>query len=336
MSTSLQIAVVGATSLVGQAVLELLAERNFPAARVFAVDSAEQDGSTVSLGNLELDVHLVDEFNFENVGLAIFAAGGDISRQYVPQARDAGAAVVDFSSAFRNTEGVPLVAPAINAAALEDLGRAPLVSVPNCTVTPLALALAPLLPLGVKRVSVSTYQAVSGSGQKAMEEMADQTTALFSQRDAETHVYSKRIAFNVLPLIGEIDENGESEEEKSVREETARLLDIPADIIEASCARVPVFFGHSWSVQVELHGEFDLEQLKNRLKAAGLQVVGKDQHGGYVSPMEATGNESVWISRLRCRGQVASFWISADNVKAGAAIHCVRIAELLANPSALN
>ncbi|XLM19586.1 aspartate-semialdehyde dehydrogenase, partial [Chromobacterium piscinae] len=290
MSTSLQIAVVGAASLVGQAVLELLAERNFPAARVFAVDSAEQDGSTVSLGNLELDVHPVDEFNFENVGLAIFAAGGEISRQYVPQARDAGAAVVDFSSAFRHDAGVPLVAPAINAAELQDLGRAPLVAVPNCTVTPLALALAPLLPLGIARVTVSTYQAVSGSGQKAMEEMADQTTALFSQRDAEVNVYAKRIAFNVLPQIGEVDANGDSEEERSVRDETARLLNLQPQQLEVTCARVPVFFGHSWAVQVELHKEFDLEQVQNRLKAAGLQVVGREQHGGYITPMEATGN----------------------------------------------
>ncbi|MBP4048469.1 aspartate-semialdehyde dehydrogenase [Chromobacterium violaceum] len=335
MSTSLQIAVVGATSLVGQAVLELLAERNFPAARVFAVDSAEQNGSTASLGNLELDVHPVDEFNFENVGLAIFAAGGDISREYVPQARDAGAAVVDFSSAFRNVAGVPLVAPAINAAELEELGRAPLVAVPNCTVTPLALALAPLAPLGIDRVTVATYQAVSGSGQKAMEEMADQTTALFSQRDAEASVYAKRIAFNVLPQIGDVDDNGDSEEERSVRDDTARLLKLKPEQLEVTCARVPVFFGHSWAVQVELHKEFDLEQAQKRLKAAGLQVVGREQHGGYVTPMEATGNEMVWVSRLRKHGKVLSLWLSADNVKAGAALHCVRIAEILAGQSAL-
>ncbi|OHX19613.1 aspartate-semialdehyde dehydrogenase [Chromobacterium sphagni] len=335
MSTSLQLAVVGATSLVGQAILELLAERNFPAARVFAVDSADQDGSTASFGNLELDVHMVDEFNFENVGMAIFAAGSAIAREYAPQARDAGAAVVDFSSAFRNDAGVPLVVPAINPAALTDLGRAPLVAVPNCTTTPLALALAALLPLEIKRVSVATYQAVSGSGQAAMEEMADQTTALFSHRDAEVKAYDKRIAFNVLPQIGVVDENGDSEEERSVRDETARLLQLAPESLEITCARVPVFFGHSWAVQVELHKEFDLEQVKKRLQAAGLKVVGQDQHGGYVTPMEATGNEVVWVSRLRVHGKVASLWLSADNVKAGAAIHCVRIAEILAGQSAL-
>ncbi|KUM02900.1 aspartate-semialdehyde dehydrogenase [Chromobacterium subtsugae] len=335
MSTSLQLAVVGATSLVGQAILELLAERNFPAARVFAVDVAEQDGSTVSFGNLELDVHMVDEFNFENVGMAIFAAGSAVSREYAPQARDAGAAVVDFSSAFRADAGVPLVAPAINAAELEDLGRAPLVAVPNCTTTPLALALAALLPLGVQRASIATYQAVSGSGQAAMEEMADQTTALFSHRDAEVKAYDKRIAFNVLPQIGELDENGDSEEERSVRDETARLLGLAPESLEVTCARVPVFFGHSWAVQVELHKEFDLEQVKKRLQAAGLKVVGRDQHGGYVTPMEATGNELVWVSRLRAHGKVVSMWLSADNVKAGAAIHCVRIAEILAGQSPL-
>ncbi|OHX11656.1 aspartate-semialdehyde dehydrogenase [Chromobacterium sphagni] len=335
MSTSLQLAVVGATSLVGQAILELLAERNFPAARVFAVDSADQDGSTASFGNLELDVHMVDEFNFENVGMAIFAAGSAIAREYAPQARDAGAAVVDFSSAFRNDAGVPLVVPAINPAALADLGHAPLVAVPNCTTTPLALALAALLPLEIKRVSVATYQAVSGSGQAAMEEMADQTTALFSHRDAEVKAYDKRIAFNVLPQIGVVDENGDSEEERSVRDETARLLQLAPESLEITCVRVPVFFGHSWAVQVELHKEFDLEQVKKRLQAAGLKVVGQDQHGGYVTPMEATGNEVVWVSRLRVHGKVASLWLSADNVKAGAAIHCVRIAEILAGQSAL-
>ncbi|OWY40580.1 aspartate-semialdehyde dehydrogenase [Xenophilus sp. AP218F] len=329
MSTSLQLAVVGAAGLVGQAVLELLAERQFPAARVFAVDGAEHDGATVSYGNLELDVRQLEDFNFENVAMAIFVAGGDVAREYVPQARAAGVDVIDFSSAYRQDESVPLMVPGLNSELLENIGQAALVSVPNCTVTPLALALAPLKPLGVKRVSVATYQAVSGSGQAAMEELAEQTTALFSHRDAEAKVYAKRIAFNLLPQIGALDAAGDSEEERSVRDELARLLALPAAAIEPTCVRVPVFFGHSWAVNVELDAEPDLEQIRNRLRASGLQVIAADQHGGFVTPMEATGNPAVWISRLRLHGKVLSLWLAADNIKAGAAIHCVKLAEML-------
>ncbi|HJV05769.1 MAG TPA: aspartate-semialdehyde dehydrogenase [Chromobacteriaceae bacterium] len=329
MSHSIQLAVVGATSLVGQAILDLLAERQLPLARVFAVDGAEHDGATVSYGNLELDVHPIDDFNFENVGLAIFAAGSELARQYVPQARAAGASVVDFSAAFRQSDAVPLVIPAINGEQLQELAEAALVAAPNCTVTPLALALQPLLPLGLERLTVSTYQSVSGMGQAAMEELAEQTTSLFSQRDAEPTLFPKRIAFNLLPQVGELDENGVAEEEQSVRAELRRLFDLPQLPIEATCVRVPVFFGHAWSVSVKLSQNVDLQQIRQRLLAAGLQVVSNQDHGGYITPMEATGNNGIWISRLRYNDDVLCFWLSADNVRVGAALNCVLLAEAL-------
>ena len=335
MSNSIQLAVVGATGLVGQAVLELLAQRQLPVGRVFAVDAADKEGETAAYGNLELDVHPIDGFAFENVVLAIFAAGSELAREYAPQARAAGAAVVDFSSAFRDDDSVPLVIPAINGALLADAGEAALAAVPNCTVTPLALALAALRPLGLQRVSVATYQSVSGSGQAAMEELADQTTALFSQRETESRVYDKRIAFNVLPQIGALDADGASEEERSVERELTRLLDLPQLQVEATCVRVPVFFGHAWAVNVAFEHEFDMEQARKRLLAAGLQVVAADKLGGYVTPMEATGNEAVWVSRLRGKGRTLSFWLAADNVKAGAALNCVNIAEALLKQNGL-
>ncbi|WP_293764588.1 aspartate-semialdehyde dehydrogenase [uncultured Aquitalea sp.] len=325
----MQIAVVGAAGLIGQAVLELLAERQFPVSRVFAVDTAEHDGGTVSFGNLELDVRQLDEFSFENVAMAIFVAGADIARQYVPEARAAGVAVIDFSSAFRLDEEVPLVVTPINGALLQGLAEGALVSVPNCTVTPLALALAPLLPLGLERVTVATYQSVSGTGQKALEELAEQTTALFSHREAEPAVYSKRIAFNVLPQIGELDEEGVAEEERSIMNELTRVLGLPALRVEASCARVPVFFGHGWAVSAEVRDDAELSNIITRFKAAGLQVVSREQHGGHVTPMEATGNEAVWVSRLRKNGKSISFWLAADNVRTGAALPCVMAAESL-------
>ncbi|MBV8679444.1 MAG: aspartate-semialdehyde dehydrogenase [Aquitalea sp.] len=325
----MQLAVVGAAGLVGQSVLELLAERQFPAERVFAVDGPEHEAATVSYGNLELDVRQLDEFGFENVALAIFVAGSDVAREYVPQARAAGVTVIDFSDAFRLDAEVPLVVPSVNGNLLAGLEAGALVAVPNCTVTPLAMALRPLLPLQPRRLTVATYQSVSGSGQKALEELAEQTTALFSQREADITVFDKRIAFNVLPQIGSLDEEGISAEERSIMFELRRLLQQPQLQVEASCVRVPVFFGHAWAVNLEVAEDIDLVQIRNRLVAAGLQVVAADQHGGYVTPMEATGNDGVWISRLRKNANTISFWLSADNVRVGAALNCVQVAELL-------
>ncbi|RQO73044.1 aspartate-semialdehyde dehydrogenase [Aquitalea sp. FJL05] len=325
----MQLAVVGAAGLVGQSVLELLAQRQFPAERVFAVDGPEHEASTVSYGNLELDIRQLDEFGFENVALAIFVAGDSVAREYVPQARAAGVTVIDFSSAFRLDAEVPLVVPAVNAEQLAGLEAGALVAVPNCTVTPLAMALRPLLPLQPKRLTVATYQSVSGSGQKALEELAEQTTALFSQRESENTVFEKRIAFNVLPQIGALDEDGMAEEERSIMLELRRLLQQAELPIEATAVRVPVFFGHAWAVSLEVAADIDLVQVKNRLVAAGLQCVTADQHGGHITPMEATGNDGVWISRLRKAGNTIQFWLAADNVRVGAALNCVLVAEAM-------
>lgn len=325
----MQLAVVGAAGLVGQSVLELLAERQFPAERVFAVDGPEHEAATVSYGNLELDIRQLDEFVFDNVALAIFVAGSEVAREYVPQARAAGVTVIDFSDAYRLDAEVPLVVPAVNGDQLQGLEAGALVSAPNCTVTPLAMALRPLLPLQPMRLTVATYQSVSGVGQKALEELAEQTTALFSQRESENTVFEKRIAFNVLPQIGALDADGVSVEERSIMQELPRLLQLPALQVEASCVRVPVFFGHGWAVSVEVEADIDLAQVRNRLLAAGLQLIGPEQHGGYITPMEATGNDGVWISRLRKAGNTLNFWLAADNVRVGAALNCVHLAESL-------
>ncbi|WP_028535316.1 aspartate-semialdehyde dehydrogenase [Paludibacterium yongneupense] len=330
MSQTIQIAVVGATGLVGRSILELLAERQFPASRVFAVDVGDVDGETVSCGNLELEVHALDSFAFDNVALALFAAGSDAARRYVPDARAAGASVIDFSSAFREDDGVPLAVSGIDDAARAVLDDASLLATPNCTVTPLALALNALSPNAPQRVTVSTYQSVSGSGQAAMEELANQTTALFAQRELEREVYAKRIAFNVLPRIGALDADGVSEEEASVRAELRRVLGLPALRVEATCVRVPVFFGHGWSVNVELDAALDPVRARQLFAAGGLHVVDlPERDDGYATPMEVAGNDSVWVSRVRVDGNVVSFWLTADNVRVGAALNCVKLAETL-------
>lgn len=323
----INVAVVGACGLVGQSLLELLAQRQFPAARVIAVDTAEHEAETVSYGNLELDVTTLDDFVFDNVALAFFVAGSDAARRYVPLARAAGCVVVDFSSAFRLDPGVSLVVPAVNGERLA--GCDGLVAAPNCTVTPLARALAPLKRFGLSRVSVATYQSVSGSGQAALEELANQTTALFSQRESESQVYAKRIAFNVLPQIGALDEAGDADEERSLRDELRKLLELPALRVEAHCVRVPVFFGHGWAVSVELAPGTALNDVRKHLVAAGLQLVAADSEQGYVTPMEATGNDGVWLSRLRATEGGVSFWLAADNARTGAALNCVEIAEAM-------
>jgi aspartate-semialdehyde dehydrogenase len=327
MSQALQVAVIGATGLIGQAILDLLDARQFPAARVQAVDTVEHEGETVSFGNLELDVQSLDDFLFDELDLVFFAAGGDISRQLAPEARAAGALVVDFSSAFRADADVPLVVPRINGAALP--AGAALLSVPNCTVTPLARGLFALAPHGLARVTVSTYQSVSGSGQAALEALADQTTALFSQRDVELAVYPKRIAFNLLPRIGAIGADGASEEEQSVIDEVRRLLAAPTLPVEVTCVRVPVFFGHAWAVHVALERPLDADRARKLFAAQGLHVVDEPAlEEGYATPMEVAGTDRIWVSRVRVTGAGLAFWLTADNVRVGAALNCVETAEL--------
>jgi aspartate-semialdehyde dehydrogenase len=330
MTQTLQLAVVGASGLIGRAILDLLAERQFPAARVFAVDAGEHEGETVSFGNLELDVQSLEDFSFDEVNLAFFVAGSDVSRRYVPEARDAGATVIDFSNAFRMDGQVPFAVPRINGAALASLEDVTLVSVPNCTVTPLAVALNALAPHGIERVTVSTYQSVSGSGQSALETLAEQTTALFAQREVEVAVFPKRIAFNLLPRIGAILDDGASEEERSVEMELRRLLAMPELPVEATCVRVPVFFGHAWSVSVALRDEVAVDRARKLFAANGLHVVdASDREDGYATPMEVAGSDRIWVSRVRATQAGLSFWVTADNVRVGAALNCVEVAEIL-------
>ena len=328
MSQALHIAVVGAAGLVGQAVLELLAERQFPALRVFAIDGEEHAAGTVAYGNMLLDIHAFEDFSFDNVGLAIFVAGSARARQMVPQALAAGARVVDFSAAFRLDPDVPLVVPRISPSALTDADAAPLVAVPNCTVTPLAVALHALAGHGLERVTVTTFQSVSGSGQTALEALADQTTALFAQREVELAVYPKRIAFNLLPCIGDLLADGTSSEEQSVLDETRRLLGMPALMIESSCVRVPVFFGHAWSVHIGLKQPLDAARARLLFAAMGVHVLDQPyQQDGYATPMDVAGSDQIWVSRVRSTPNGLAFWLTADNVRAGAALTCVEVAE---------
>ncbi|TIC85295.1 aspartate-semialdehyde dehydrogenase [Crenobacter intestini] len=327
MDTKISLALIGAKTLVGEAVLEMLAERGLPLAKVYALDEEKYEGETVSFGNLELDVAFTDDFDFENVQMVLLAAGADTARRFVPDALAAGCAVVDFSSAYRADPAVPFYAPGVAETMPSDGER--LISVPNCTVTPLAMALAPF-GLGLGRVTVATYQSVSGAGSEAMRELAEQTTALFSQRDAEVGVFAKRIAFNVLPQIGDTDEAGVSAEEASIVSELRRLLGLPELVVEPTCVRVPVFFGHGWAVALELDQPVTAATVVETLTRAGLRVVGKDDaYGPYITPMEATGTDAVWVSRVRVDGRRVQFWLAADNVKAGAAQAIVRGAEAM-------
>ncbi|RQW27903.1 aspartate-semialdehyde dehydrogenase [Rhodobacteraceae bacterium CH30] len=328
MQQSINVAVIGAKNLIGEAVLELLAQRRFPAQRVYAVDGEDYEGDVAAFGNRELEVHQLADFAFENVQLAIFVAGSEVARRYVPDARTAGCVVLDFSAAFRTDEGVPLVVSGINDNLLLDAGETGLVAVPNCTVTPLAQALAVFAAKGLSRVTVSTYQSVSGSGQAAMEELATQTTSLFAQRETEVNVFAKRIAFNVLPQIGDVDTAGVSEEERSVQHELRRVLALPDLEVEATCVRVPVFFGHGWSVALATEQPLNRDEVALQLEQAGLRVVTEsDSFGPYLTPMEATGNDLVWVSRLRVEGARVQFWLAADNVRSGAALNIVKLAE---------
>jgi aspartate-semialdehyde dehydrogenase len=330
MPQALQVAVVGAASLIGRSILELLAERQFPVARVLALDEAGHEGETVSYGNLELDVRPLDEATFDNIDLAFFVAGSEVSRRLAPEARAAGTTVIDFSAAYRLDMAVPFVVPRINGKTLSVSTDVSLVSVPNCTVTPLAVALNALATHGLRRVTVSTYQSVSGSGQDALEALADQTTALFGQREVEPAVYPKRIAFNLLPRIGDMRDDGASSEEQSVIDEVRRLLAAPTLPVEATCVRVPVFFGHAWSVNVALETPVDVDRARKLMAANGIHVVDEPQReDGYATPMEVAGSDRIWVSRVRQTEAGLAFWLTADNVRVGAALNCVEVAETL-------
>jgi len=330
-----KIAVVGATGNVGHELLEILDERGFPADEVIALASRRSQGTEVSFGDKTLKVQALENFDFAGTDIALMSAGGEVSKEWAPKIAAKGCVVIDNSAAWRFHADVPLIVPEVNADAIVGFSRRNIIANPNCSTAQLVVALKPLHDHArIKRVVVATYQAVSGAGKAAMDELFNQTRSIFVADTMEAKKFPKRIAFNVIPHIDVFMEDGTTKEEWKMVAETKKILD-PKIKLTATCVRVPVFIGHSEAVNVEFHDEISASQARDILREApGCLVVDKHEDGGYVTPYECAGEDATFISRIREDPTVEnglSLWVVSDNLRKGAALNAVQIAELLVN-----
>jgi len=328
-----RVAVVGATGNVGREMLNILAERAFPATEVIAIASRKSIGQKVGFGEGELTIVALDTFDFTTVDIALFAAGSSVSKEYAPKAGAAGAVVIDNSSYFRMDPDVPLVVPEVNADALKGYTKKNIIANPNCSTAQMLVALKPLHDAAkIKRVVVSTYQSVSGSGAAAIDELYSQTRAVFVNDPITPQVYPKQIAYNVIPHIDVFMDDGSTKEEWKMIAETHKMLD-PDIQLTATCVRVPVFVGHSEAINIEFDKSITEDEARELLSnAPGCLVVDRREDGGYVTPIECVGDFNTYISRIRKDPTVKSglnIWVVSDNLRKGAALNAVQIAESL-------
>ncbi len=328
------IAVVGATGSVGKEMLSILSEREFPADKVHALASSSSIGREVSFGEEKtLFAENLEGFNFSTVDIALFACGGDVAKKYAPIAAKQGCIVIDNSSHFRMDPDVPLVIPEVNPEALESFRAKNIIANPNCSTIQMLVALKPLHDRAIiNRISVSTYQSVSGAGQGPMDELFNQSRGMFANNLEEPKHFTKRISFNVIPHIDTFMEDGATREEWKMAVETQKILD-PAIKLHATCVRVPVFIGHSEAINLELDMPLSAEEATELLKdAPGISVVDHRKDGGYVTPIECAGDDLVFVSRIRndpTTENGLSLWVVSDNLRKGAALNAIQIAETL-------
>jgi aspartate-semialdehyde dehydrogenase len=330
-----KVAVIGATGNVGREMLEILDERGFPADEVVALASRRSQGTEVSFGDRTLKVKALDNYDFADVDICLMSAGGVVAKEWAPKIAAKGAVVIDNSSAFRYESDVPLIVPEVNADAVAGFGRRRIIANPNCSTAQLVVALKPIHDAArIKRVVVATYQSVSGAGKEAMDELFNQTRAVFVSDTIETKRFTKRIAFNVIPHIDRFMEDGSTREEWKLVAETKKILD-PKIKLTATCVRVPVFIGHCEAVNLELEKPLEADAAREMLREApGLLVVDKAEDGGYMTPVETAGEDATYVSRIRNDPTVEnglSLWVVADNLRKGAALNAIQIAELLVN-----
>ena len=330
-----KVAVVGATGNVGREMLNILDERKFPADEVVALASRRSVGVEVSYGDRTLKVKALEHYDFSDVDICLMSAGGSVSKEWSPKIGAAGAVVIDNSSAWRMDPDVPLIVPEVNAAAIAGFAKKNIIANPNCSTAQLVVALKPLHDKAtIKRVVVSTYQSVSGAGKDAMDELFSQTKSVFTLDEVEAKKFTKRIAFNVIPHIDVFMEDGYTKEEWKMVVETKKILD-PKIKLTATCVRVPVFVGHSEAVNIEFEKPLSADEAREILrKAPGCLVIDKRENGGYVTPYESVGEDATYISRVREDPTVDSglqMWVVSDNLRKGAALNAIQIAESLIN-----
>ncbi|MEI9965132.1 MAG: aspartate-semialdehyde dehydrogenase [Caulobacteraceae bacterium] len=328
-----RVAVVGATGNVGREMLNILEEVNFPVDEIFAVASRKSIGREVSFGEKIIKCHALDQFDFSKVDIVLMSAGGAVSKEWSPKIGKAGPVVIDNSSAWRMDPDVPLVVPEVNPDAVEGFRKKNIIANPNCSTIQLVVALKPLHDAAtIKRVVVSTYQSVSGAGKEGMDELWDQTKGVFVLGPPEPKKFPKQIAFNVIPFIGAFKDDGYTDEEAKMWNETHKMLD-PAIKLTVTCVRVPVMIGHSEAVNVEFERPLDEDDAREVLREApGIIVVDRRDETGYVTPKEIQGEFPVYVSRIRNDPTVPygiNMWVVGDNLRKGAALNAIQIAELL-------
>ncbi len=329
------VAVMGATGNVGREMLQTLFDRGFPVNEIYALASKRSVGREVSFGDKSVTVEALETFDFNKVDIVLASAGADVSREYSPKAAAAGAVVIDNSSCWRMDKDVPLIVPEVNPETISEYSKKNIIANPNCSTIQMVVALAPLhKAVKIKRVVVSTYQSVSGSGKEAMDELFEQTKAMYSGAEYKGEVYAKQIAFNVIPQIDIFLDTGETKEEWKMVMETKKILDRDIEV-SATCVRVPVFVGHSEAVNVEFESFLDANEARKILKtnAPGVLVIDThDPEEGFVTPIEIAGDDAVYVSRIRQDTSVdnaINMWVVSDNLRKGAALNAVQIAELL-------
>lgn len=339
MAKQFKVAVVGATGAVGEVMLSILAERNFPVGELVALASERSAGGKVDFGGREVVVQDLAGFDPAGVDIALFSAGGSTSKEYAPRFAAAGAVVIDNSSAFRQDDDVPLVVAEVNPEKVRERPRG-IIANPNCSTMQMLVALKPIHDAaGIERLNIATYQSVSGTGRKALEELGRQTAALLNFQDAAPEVYPVQIAFNVIPHGGDFTDNGYTTEEMKLVWETRKILGDESIRVNATVVRVPVFYGHSEAVNIETKTKLTAADARNLLrKAPGIEVVDAPKGGGYPTPVtHASGSDPVYVGRIRddlSHPNGLNLWIVADNIRKGAALNAVQLAELVAAEAA--
>lgn len=335
MGKQVNVAVVGATGAVGETMISVLEQRNFPVERLVPLASSRSAGSRVSFRGKQIVVQELDGFDFSGIDIALFSAGASVSREYAPRAAAAGCVVIDNTSEFRYEDDIPLVVPEVNPHAIAAYRTRGIIANPNCSTIQMVVALKPIYDaVGIERINVCTYQAVSGTGREAVEELAGQTAALLNGKPIEPEVYPRQIAFNVLPHIDVFQDNGYTKEEMKMVWETKKILEDDAILVNPTAVRVPVFYGHSEAVHVETRKKITADDARQLLQAApGVVVMDERAAGGYPTPVtEAAGQDPVFVGRIRediSHPRGLDLWVVSDNVRKGAALNSVQIAEIL-------
>ncbi len=336
MTMKYDIAVVGATGAVGEAMLEILSQRKFPVGNIHALASERSLGKTVNFGNRELPVEDLADFDFSQVQLGLFSAGGSVSAEFAPKAAAAGCVVVDNTSHFRNDDDIPLIVPEVNPEAIAGYSARGIIANPNCSTIQMLVALKPIYDaVGIERINVCTYQAVSGAGRSAIEELVRQTATLLNGRPLEIEGDAKQIAFNAIPHIDEFMENRYTREEMKMVWETRKILGDDSILVNPTAVRIPVFYGHSEAVHIETVDKISAKEVAQLLaKSPGIEVLDGTSIGEYPTAVtESSGADPVFVGRIRediSHPRGIDLWVVADNIRKGAALNSVQIAEILA------